>query len=154
MTTQDYEDELQSERTYVAGLYERLDGERTRVKDRYKAALRGDGGDLVARDVEVRALAKQVKRLDVADSGLCFGRLDSVSGEHSYIGRIGISDRENDYEPLLLDWRAPAARAFYIATAASPENMDEVVAERDLHDRAWALGDGDEPRRIVTLQLM
>ena len=32
--------------------------------------------------------------------------------------------------------------------------MDEVVAERDLHDRAWALGDGDEPRRIVTLQLM
>ena len=28
-----------------------------------------------------------------------------------------------DYEPLLLDWRAPLARAFYVATAASPENM-------------------------------
>jgi DNA helicase IV len=132
VTAQDYEDELQSERTYVAGLYERLDGERARVKDRYKAALRGDGGDLVARDVEVRALAKQVKRLDVADSGLCFGRLDSVYGEHSYIGRIGIFDRENDYEPLLLDWRAPAARAFYIATAASPENMRR---RRQFHTR-------------------
>ena len=132
MTAQDYEDELQSERIYVAGLYERLDGERARVKDRYKAALRGDGGALVERDVEVRALAKQVKRLDVADSGLCFGRLDSVSGEHSYIGRIGIFDRENDYEPLLLDWRAPAARAFYIATAASPENMRR---RRQFHTR-------------------
>ena len=132
MTAQDYEDELQSERIYVAGLYERLDSERARVKDRYKAALRGDGGALVERDVEVRALAKQVKRLDVADSGLCFGRLDSVSGEHSYIGRIGIFDRENDYEPLLLDWRAPAARAFYIATAASPENMRR---RRQFHTR-------------------
>ncbi|HJT94062.1 MAG TPA: RNA polymerase recycling motor ATPase HelR, partial [Mycobacterium sp.] len=30
---------------------------------------------------------------------------------------------ENDYETLLLDWRAPAARAFYIATAANPEDM-------------------------------
>jgi hypothetical protein len=27
--------------------------------------------------------------------------------------------------------------------------VDEVVSQRDLHDRAWALGDGDEPGRIV-----
>jgi DNA helicase IV len=132
VTAQDYEDELQSERTYVAGLYERLDADRAQVKNRYKAALRNDGGSLVDRDVEVRALAKQVKRLDVADSGLCFGRLDSVSGERSYVGRIGIFERENDYEPLLLDWRAPAARAFYIATAASPENMRR---RRQFHTR-------------------
>jgi DNA helicase IV len=132
LTARDYEDELQFERTYVAGLYDRLDAERAQVEDRYKAALRGDGGTLVERDVEVRALAKQVKRLDVADSGLCFGRLDGVSGERSYIGRIGIFERENDYEPLLLDWRAPAARAFYIATAASPENMRR---RRQFHTR-------------------
>jgi DNA helicase IV len=132
VAAQDYEDELQSERTYVAGLYDRLDADRAQVKDRYKAALRNDGGPLVDRDVEVRALAKQVKRLDVADSGLCFGRLDGVSGERSYIGRIGIFERENDYEPLLLDWRAPAARAFYIATAASPENMRR---RRQFHTR-------------------
>jgi hypothetical protein len=48
----------------------------------------------VDRDVEVRALAKQMKRLDVADNGLCFGRLDSVSGERSYIGRIGLFDED------------------------------------------------------------
>jgi hypothetical protein len=27
------------------------------------------------------------RRLDVADTGLCFGRLDAVSGERSYIGK-------------------------------------------------------------------
>lgn len=119
----DYDDELRSEQSYVAGLYTRLDAERARVKGRYSAAMRGTGGTLLERDDEVRALAKQMRRLNVADSGLCFGRLDSVSGERLYIGRIGLLDENNDYEPLLLDWRAPAARAFYIATAASPEGM-------------------------------
>ncbi|UGT67313.1 AAA family ATPase [Nocardia gipuzkoensis] len=132
MSTPEYEDELRSERSYVTALYARLDAERAQVKGRYGAALRGNGGTLVDRDVEVRALAKQVKRLDVADNGLCFGRLDTLSGEHSYIGRIGLFDEENEYEPLLLDWRAPAARAFYVATAASPENMRR---RRQFHTR-------------------
>jgi DNA helicase IV len=123
---------LGSEQNYVAGLYTRLDVERAQVKGRYSAALRGDGGTLVDRDVEVRALAKQVRRLDVADSGLCFGRLDSVSGERLYVGRIGIFDRDNEYEPLLLDWRAPAARAFYTATGAHPEGMRR---RRQFHTR-------------------
>jgi DNA helicase IV len=124
----EYQDELQSERRYVAGLYARLDAERAQLKGRYSAALRGpvdlqDGATLVDRDAEVRALANQITRLNVADPGLCFGRLDSASGERLYIGRIGLFDDENSYEPLLLDWRAPASRAFYVATAASPENM-------------------------------
>lgn len=128
MSTQSHEDELRCEQAYVAGLYARLDAERTRAKHKYSTALRGpvdtqDGGTLVQRDVEVHALAKQMKRLDVADAGLCFGRLDAVSGERLYVGRIGILDEENDHEPLLLDWRAPAARPFYIATGANPEDM-------------------------------
>ena len=118
-----YEDELRSEQSYVDGLYARLDAERARVKDRYRVALRGDGQPLVERDAEVRALGKEMNRLNVADHGLCFGRLDSLDGDPSYIGRIGLFDAENEYEPLLLDWRAPAARAFYVATAANPENM-------------------------------
>ena len=132
LSARGYEDELQFERSYVARLYTRLDAERARVKGRFVAALRGDGATLVDRDVEVRALARQVKRLGVADDGLCFGRLDSLSGEHSYIGRIGLFDEGNEYEPLLLDWRAPAARAFYVATAASPENMRR---RRQFHTR-------------------
>jgi len=143
VTTQDYDDELRSEQTYVDGLYARLDAERARVKGKYGDALAApvdkmDGGTLVARDVEVRALAKQAARLEVADGGLCFGRLDSVTGDRSYIGRIGILDDDNEYEPLLLDWRAPAARAFYIATAATPENMR---LRRQFHTRGRRLID-------------
>ena len=137
MSTQGYDEELRSERSYVSGLYTRLDAERARVKGRYRAALRGpidiqNGGTLVHRDAEVRALGKKMKRLDVADEGLCFGRLDTLSGEHSYVGRIGLFDEQDEYEPLLLDWRAPAARAFYVATAASPENMRR---RRQFHTR-------------------
>ncbi|AHH15051.1 putative helicase [Nocardia nova SH22a] len=131
MPNQEYDDELRSEDRYVAGLYERLDAERARARAGYKAALRG-GAALVERDAEVRALAREVRRLDIADNGLCFGRLDSVEGERSYIGRIGLFDQANEFEPMLLDWRAPAARAFYVATAASPENMRR---RRQFHSR-------------------
>lgn len=131
MSDQGYEDELRRERDYVNGLYARLDAERDRAKAGYRAALRG-GAALVERDAEVRARAREVKRLDVADNGLCFGRLDTVSGERSYIGRIGIFDADDEFEPLLLDWRAPAARAFYVATAANPENMRR---RRQFHSR-------------------
>jgi DNA helicase IV len=114
---------LRSEQGYVAGLYERLDAERVRAKEQFRAALRYDGGTPMDRDDKVRATAREVRRLDVADHGLCFGRLDAISGEHSYVGRIGLFDESNDYEPVLLDWRAPAARPFYTATGANPEKM-------------------------------
>jgi DNA helicase IV len=127
-----YEDELRSENGYTAALYAQLDVERARAKQRHRAALQDNGGTAMERDVAVRALAKEVKRLDVADNGLCFGRLDSRTGERFYIGRIGLFDEENDYEPLLLDWRAPAARPFYVATAASPEDMRR---RRQFHTR-------------------
>ncbi|MUM19989.1 AAA family ATPase [Mycobacterium sp. CBMA271] len=122
-----HEEELQSERDYIAVLYTRLDAERARVKGRHRSALRApvdlqNGAAMVERDDEVRALARQAQRLDVADDGLCFGRLDAMTGEHSYVGRIGILDDANEYEPLLIDWRAPAAQAFYTATGANPEN--------------------------------
>jgi len=94
---QGYDEELRSEQEYIAGLYVRLDAERARVTAEYDAALLGTGGTPMERDVSVRAAAKQMRRLDVADTGLCFGRLDSLAGERSYIGRIGILDEEDDY---------------------------------------------------------
>ncbi|WP_327140812.1 HelD family protein [Nocardia sp. NBC_01327] len=44
-------------------------------------------------------------------------------GEKRYIGRIGILDETDDYETLLLDWRAPMARPFYLATTAAPDGV-------------------------------
>jgi DNA helicase IV len=132
VSTQGYEDELRSERDYVAGLYTRLDAERARVKHKHAAALRGTGGTPLERDDEVRALTREIRRLNIADNGLCFGRLDAVSGERLYIGRIGLFDEDHDYDPVLLDWRAPAASAFYTATGATPKNMRR---RRQFHTR-------------------
>ncbi|HEX6344918.1 RNA polymerase recycling motor ATPase HelR [Umezawaea sp.] len=132
MSDQGYDEELRSERGYVAGLYARLDAERARVKREYEAALRGTGGTPMERDDRVRASAREAKRLDFGANGLCFGRLDALSGDRSYIGRIGLFDEGNDYEPVLLDWRAPAARPFYTATGATPEGLRR---RRQFHTR-------------------
>jgi DNA helicase IV len=132
VSTQGYEDELRSEREYVADLYARLDAERARVKARHKAALLGTGGTALERDDEVRALGREAKRLAVADNGLCFGRLDSMQGDRLYIGRLGLFDEDDDYRPVLQDWRAPASRPFYVATGANPENMRR---RRQFHTR-------------------
>ena len=60
------------------------------------------GHDLTWR---LRTAAARTKRLHVADDGLCFGRLDALSGDRTYIGRIGLFDEDNGYAPVLLDWR-------------------------------------------------
>ncbi|HWD02481.1 MAG TPA: RNA polymerase recycling motor ATPase HelR [Amycolatopsis sp.] len=136
MSVQGYEKELRSERAYVAGLYARLDAERARVKAEYGAALGANGSPAMERDVSVRALAREARRLEVVDNGLCFGRLDSLDGEVSYLGRIGLFDEADGYRPLLLDWRAPAARPFYTATGAHPEG---VRRRRQFHPRGRAV---------------
>ncbi|MDQ4118475.1 MAG: DUF2075 domain-containing protein [Actinomycetota bacterium] len=138
MTDQGYERELRSEREYVAGLYARLDADRARAQHEYDAALAGTGGSPMERDVQVRASAKRMKRLRVADDGLCFGRLDGAAGERSYVGRIGLFDEQDAFAPVLLDWRAPAARPFYTATAVHPEDMHR---RRRFHTRGRRLLD-------------
>jgi DNA helicase IV len=44
----------------------------------------------------------------------------SDDGEHEirYIGRLGV--RDDEYEPLVIDWRAPAAAPFYRSTPVEP----------------------------------
>ncbi|MEU8298556.1 ATP-binding domain-containing protein [Micromonospora sp. NPDC048909] len=107
-------------------LYERLDGLREQAAQRLTNELRTTGGTLQARsqrDSSVRMYAEQVEQFSAVENGLCFGRLDDEDGARHYIGRIGIFDTSGDYDPLLMDWRAPAARAFYLATAANPQGV-------------------------------
>jgi DNA helicase IV len=107
-------------------LYEHLDGLRERASSRLAQALRETGGTPQARterDVIVDSCTQRLAQLDAAENGLCFGRIDAASGEPRYIGRLGIRDEDADYRSLLLDWRAPAARPFYLATAVSPEGV-------------------------------
>ena len=69
------------------------------------------------REAAVQLHTERLVALDAADSGLCFGRLDRRDTDvPRYVGRIGLSAEDGDEEPLLVDWRAPAAQPFYTAT--------------------------------------
>jgi DNA helicase IV len=153
----DYDAELQAEREHIASLYAHLDAERSTASGKLDGVLIDSTAEtteaLWERDVAATTLSSQIGRLRVADNGLCFGRLDHTDGETTYIGRIGLFDEENDYEPLLVDWRAPVARPFYVATAANPEGVTRrrhfrVRGRRVLsfHDDVLTHGvaDGDE----------
>ena len=47
-----------------------------------------------------------------------------------YIGRIGL--RDDEHEPLLIDWRAPAAHPFYAATPRDPNGL---IRRRHIYTR-------------------
>ncbi|MBO0856496.1 MAG: AAA family ATPase, partial [Nocardia sp.] len=90
--------------------------------------------------------SEDLAKYDAAENGLCFGRIDLAEeesgAESRYIGRLGILDEDDDYATLLLDWRAPLARPFYLATTAAP---DGVTRRRHIRSRSRAVtGISDE----------
>lgn len=117
---------MQAEQRHVDRVHERLEVMRQHARayeaEGHRRALFGNEGGLVERDAIVYQAAVWLRRLDAQEEGLVFGRLDFEGGETRHIGRIGVRDEE--YEPLVVDWRAPAAAAFYRATPA--ERMDVV----------------------------
>ncbi|HVW43096.1 MAG TPA: helicase, partial [Amycolatopsis sp.] len=137
-------DELAEEQDYVSMLYRRLDAERESAQRRLTGALEQTGGTPQARterDVATTTYSDRLAQLSSVEQGLCFGRLDCHEGETAYVGRLGLFDDDGDYEPLLLDWRAPAARPFYLATAASPEGVRRRRHIRTLSRKVVALDD-------------
>ncbi|WP_345412806.1 HelD family protein [Pseudonocardia xishanensis] len=108
-------------------LYERLDERRRETSRRLQEVLHGETVGtpqaLTERDAAAAMYTDRLAALRAAEHGLAFGRLDADGGEVRYVGRLGLLDEANEYEPLLMDWRAPAAQPFYTATAANPEGM-------------------------------
>ncbi|WP_432559162.1 HelD family protein [Granulicoccus sp. GXG6511] len=136
------ERELAVEQAHIDAVYARLE-EATRSAeqvategrslfqtDRSSFVREEDGTGLFERDVFAFQAAKRLAVLDAEHEGLVFGRLDRTDGEIRYIGRIGV--RDEDYEPLVIDWRARAAEPFYRATPTEPM---EVVRRRVLRCR-------------------
>jgi DNA helicase IV len=118
--------EIQREQQYVSMLYGRLDDLREQTAARLAQVLLNTGGNhqaLSERDAVAARCTERVAQFSAAEPGLCFGRLDFSAGEPRYVGRLGLFDEAADYEPVLIDWRAPAARPFYVATAATPEGV-------------------------------
>ncbi|MEE6309779.1 UvrD-helicase domain-containing protein [Plantactinospora veratri] len=113
--------EIAVEQQVVDRVYARLDVLRKQAADladegRQRAAA-GPLAGLVERDAMVHRAATRLRALDAEAEGLVFGRLDFDDGETYRIGRLGV--REGT-EPLLIDWRAPAAAPFYRATPGEP----------------------------------
>lgn len=128
--------EIASEQAYVDGLFARLDNEVHAANERLNEVQAAvdphtpDADALVRRETEYHGLQAKLDRLNIAQLGLVFGRIDiDAPGDNPtpegldrrYIGRMGLDAREEDYRTLLLDWRAPMARPFYLATTAHPE---------------------------------
>jgi DNA helicase IV len=141
---------MSREQGYVSMLYGHLDDLREQVSTKLTGLLSAAGGTHQARterDAANALYTERLAQLNAAENGLCFGRLDLEGGERRYIGRLGIFDEDADYEPLLIDWRAPAARPFYLATVISPDCVRQrrhiKTAGRkvvDIHDEVLDLG--------------
>jgi DNA helicase IV len=142
------ESEIAAEQRYLDRVYTRLGQLRVSATEAEKAgyglARVGNFGALVERDAMVFHAAKRRRALESEHEGLVFGRLDLgpeartgsdaadaepavPGGEVRYIGRLGL--RDETYESLVVDWRAPAAAPFYRAT---PTDRMGVVRRRTI----------------------
>ncbi|GIE77605.1 DNA helicase [Actinoplanes philippinensis] len=120
-------------------LYQRLDQLREQADNRLRAILLEAGGTpqgRTQREATRAHYAEQLAQFNSVENGLCFGRLDFSADSPRYIGRLGLFAEDRDAGPLLVDWRAPAARPFYLATAVQPEG---VTRRRHLRTRGRVL---------------
>src|SRR6516164_2054686 len=138
-----------TEQAYVDMLYGLLD----QARDRAAGALAtthasgGAGGTFqarVERDVTAAEQGRRLAQLNAVEHGLVFGRTDGhdirgADGDAEtdpeglttlYIGRIGL--RDDEHEPRLIDWRAPAAHPFY---AATPKDPNGLIRRRHIYTR-------------------
>jgi len=156
------EAEIAKEQHHVDRVYARVEDLRAEAaqahRQGHQMAHARTPGSLVERDAMVFHTARRLRALDAEYEGLVFGRLDLTDGEVRHIGRLGLRDAA--YEPLVVDWRAPGAAAFYQATAEEPMGVRRrrviscrgpkvLDVEDDLIDAGDGDGDGGEAVPIV-----
>jgi DNA helicase IV len=120
------EHQIAIEQQVVDQVYARLEVMRERAKELKKEghgrARSGPQTGLVERDAMVLRAAARMSDLDSQEEGIVFGRLDFDDGDTYRIGRLGV--RDEDRQPLVVDWRAPAAAPFYRATPGEPLGVE------------------------------
>ena len=142
--------EIAAEQAHIDVVYARVDEMRVEaeaMRDRGDRLAHGARNEaifeqaamLFERDVMVRHANQILRSLDSEHEGLVFGRLDTTDAETMYVGRLGI--RDANFDNLVTDWRAPAAGAFYQATAEQPMN---VVRRRVIRSSGQSVVDIDD----------
>ena len=111
--------ELAAEQAYIDHAYECLDRMRSTIA-RTQSSM---ATEFAA--VAMEAWAKRRTRtFQDAENGLCFGRLTlDGAARPLYVGRRWVHDE--DREPVVVNWQAPAARPFYTATPADPQRVTQ-----------------------------
>ena len=120
--------EMDAEQAYVDHAYACLESARDRALELTAMVEVGQGGTNQARferEAIWDSVATRLGRLDMGDAALIFGRIDQeaeAGGGRFYIGRVGVWDVDQD--PVVVDWRAPIAEAFYRATGPVPMGLE------------------------------
>jgi DNA helicase IV len=129
--------DLEAEQAYIDNAYACLEATRAAASRMTNLVEVGRGGTEQARferDVIWDTMLQRLAQLDLGEAALCFGRIDfapKVNGHANgdgvgpgtfYIGRIAVSDQTQ--EPVIVDWRAPVAEAFYRATGREPMGLE------------------------------
>ena len=116
------EEELHRERAYVDAAYGRVEAMRGAAEDLAGTARRltetRHAQALFERDSATAHAGQRLAALDIAKDRLLVGRLDLADGSSLYVGRLAVADEHGD--PLVVDWRAPAAEPFYRALPHDP----------------------------------
>jgi DNA helicase IV len=116
------DEELRRERAYLDAAYDRVVAMRGSAEGLAGAARRvtetRSAQALFERDSAIVHAVRRLAALDVAKDRLLVGRLDLADGTCLYVGRLAVADEDGD--PLVVDWRAPAAEPFYRALPHDP----------------------------------
>ncbi|HYF47702.1 MAG TPA: DNA/RNA helicase domain-containing protein, partial [Acidimicrobiales bacterium] len=121
------ESDLAAEQAYLERAYDALEASRRSASRLAGMVEVGRGGTNQARyerEVIHDSIVNRLTQLHIGDSSLIFGRIDrdeEHGGERYHIGRVAVADE--DYEPLVVDWRAPVAEPFYRATGRQPMGL-------------------------------
>ena len=128
--------DLAAEQAYVDHAYDCLE----RLRGLVERAADATDSEVAALALEAWAV-RRLRTFEDAEQGLCFGRLDLEATPRSlYVGRRWVHDEES--EPLVVNWQAPAARPFYVATPADPHGV--TLRRRFRTDGRRLLGLSDE----------
>ncbi|WP_244178666.1 HelD family protein [Streptomyces rubellomurinus] len=109
----------------MSSLYELLAERLSEARAQRAGVLKApaeSAGEAYEREIAAERLGREIGRLEGAEKGLVFGRIDRADGSALRIGRIGLYSEEDEL-PLLVDWRANAARPFYEATPVHPMGL-------------------------------
>ncbi len=138
-----------------------------RAMREHTLALQAQGGNQVSTEYLKAALYRRAKALEDDPSvPLFFGRIDTVdastderASDTFYVGRRHVMDSNGD--PMVIDWRADVARAFYRATRRDPLGVvlrrrygfadGELTSYEDEH--LLDVDEADVTSRIVTEEI-